>query len=66
MPALLLSASWLARMAAAVLKIQQFKGVVFYEQGKLFGQRHGLGKIADNIFDVWFFLLGAHGNPIQK
>lgn len=47
-------------MAAAVLKIKQFIGIILYEQGEFFAQRHGLGKIADNIFHLRFFLPGAH------
>jgi hypothetical protein len=47
-------------MAAAVFKVQQFIGIVFYQQGEFFCQRHWLGEIADNIPDIWFFLFRAH------
>jgi hypothetical protein len=53
-------------MAAAVFKVQQLVGVVLYEQGKLFCQRHRLGKITDSVFDGWFFLFGAHGRLLSK
>ena len=43
-------------MTTAILEIQQLIGVVLDEQGYLFGQAHWLRKIADNVFDVWFFL----------
>jgi len=64
--AILLSAAGFTRMAAAVFKIHQFIGVVSYEQGELFCQGHRLGKVADNILDIRFFLLGAHGRLLAR
>jgi hypothetical protein len=63
---LLLSAAGLTRVAAAVFQIQQFKGVVLYKHCELFCQRHRLGNITDSVFDIWFFLFGAHKAPHFK
>ena len=52
-------------MAAAVFQVQQFIGVVFYEQGEFFCQRHWLGKVADNILNIRFFLFSAHGSLLS-
>jgi hypothetical protein len=53
-------------MPTAILKVYQLVGVVFYQQGEFFCQRHRLGKIADNILYLWFLFLGAHKAPFRE
>jgi len=52
-------------MSAAVLKIEQLIGVIPDEQSYLFNQRHWFRKISGNVFNVWFFLFGAHGRLLS-
>jgi hypothetical protein len=40
--------------------MKQFIGVVLNQQRNFFGQGHGLGQVADRIFNIGFLLFGAH------